>query len=191
MLSISLSKKTFGIKNKTLLRLAAIFHIATYVIISVSIICEGFIVKPVVENDIPNLAKVEESHHSVIFWTFFSIFYLISSPLICGLTGGYILFVDEKLTKKQSIRLACIIILHIIYLFNPWIAKYQKEAEECYNRFHNSIKLYHILLCCCLVMAAFICWLPWQNQSMKKKPKYKVIYGGNDTKEMSNVNDYV
>uniref|UniRef100_A0A1I7UGK0 Serpentine receptor class gamma n=1 Tax=Caenorhabditis tropicalis TaxID=1561998 RepID=A0A1I7UGK0_9PELO len=80
----------------------------------------------------------------------------------------------------------CITIFHILFLFNPWIAKYQKNAEEFYIIWYYTVIFYYAHFFCCLLIAAFICWLPWQNQSMRKKPKYKVIYGGNDTKKMPN-----
>uniref|UniRef100_A0A1I7UGI1 Serpentine receptor class gamma n=1 Tax=Caenorhabditis tropicalis TaxID=1561998 RepID=A0A1I7UGI1_9PELO len=79
----------------------------------------------------------------------------------------------------------CITIFHFIYLFNPWIAKYQEEGKEHYKYVPYMIMLYYVHFFCCLLISAFICWLPWQNQSTRKKPKYKVIYGGNDTKKMS------
>uniref|UniRef100_A0A1I7UGI3 Cytochrome b561 domain-containing protein n=1 Tax=Caenorhabditis tropicalis TaxID=1561998 RepID=A0A1I7UGI3_9PELO len=190
MLSISLSKKTFGIKNKTLLRLAAIFHIATFIVVTVSYVCEVFFVNHVVENEkLLNVAKVEGEQEPKSVCVI--VLHFIGSTVICFLTGFYILSVNERFTKKQSIRLGCITIFHILFLFNPWIVKYQKGADDYYFPIHVSVKLYYILICCCLVIAAFICWLPWQNQSMRKKPNYKVIYGGNDTKKMPVVTNIV
>uniref|UniRef100_A0A1I7UGI7 Cas1_AcylT domain-containing protein n=1 Tax=Caenorhabditis tropicalis TaxID=1561998 RepID=A0A1I7UGI7_9PELO len=104
--------------------------------------------------------------------------------MISVLTGLYILPGGERFTKKQSICIMCITIFHFIFLFNPWIAEYQKEAEEFYIIWHYTITIYYVHFFCCLLIVPFICWLPWQNQSMRKKPKYKVIYGGNDTKKM-------
>uniref|UniRef100_A0A1I7UGJ9 Cas1_AcylT domain-containing protein n=1 Tax=Caenorhabditis tropicalis TaxID=1561998 RepID=A0A1I7UGJ9_9PELO len=72
------------------------------------------------------------------------------------------------ITRYDSLQ-GCVTIFHYIYLFNPWIAKYQKRAEDFYTTFPYTIKLHSIVFYCCLVIAAFICWLPWQNQSKKKE----------------------
>uniref|UniRef100_A0A1I7UGJ7 Ovule protein n=1 Tax=Caenorhabditis tropicalis TaxID=1561998 RepID=A0A1I7UGJ7_9PELO len=82
----------------------------------------------------------------------------------------------------------CITIFHILFLFNPWIAKSQKYAEKFYVDAHYTEKLHYIFFYCWVVVAAFICWLPWKNQSKRERPTYKVIYGDEDsvTKKMLN-----
>uniref|UniRef100_A0A1I7UGI2 Cytochrome b561 domain-containing protein n=1 Tax=Caenorhabditis tropicalis TaxID=1561998 RepID=A0A1I7UGI2_9PELO len=108
-------------------------------------------------------------------------FHLIGSFCMLFITSCIFEGAEEKFTKRRSLFIGCITIFHIVYLFNSWIAEYQKDAEEVYIVWHYTVKLHSIALYCCLMIAAFICWLPWQNQSIRKKPSYEVIYGDEDS----------
>uniref|UniRef100_A0A1I7UGK1 Cas1_AcylT domain-containing protein n=2 Tax=Caenorhabditis tropicalis TaxID=1561998 RepID=A0A1I7UGK1_9PELO len=117
-------------------------------------------------------------------------YHLLGSFCMLFITSYIFQVEEEKLTKRRSLFIGCVTIFHIFYLFNPWIAEYQKDAEEVFQVFHYTVKLHSTALYCCLVIAAFICWLPWQNQSTRKKPKYKVIYGDEDSVTKKLLDDY-
>uniref|UniRef100_A0A1I7UGK4 Uncharacterized protein n=1 Tax=Caenorhabditis tropicalis TaxID=1561998 RepID=A0A1I7UGK4_9PELO len=109
----------------------------------------------------------------------------------------------------ESIKIGFVIIFNILFDYNTWIAFAHNNAVDVPKIFYYFLSFQKLELHYLILSYGFICWLPWKDQVMeqiyegctkcqnkvedlhrkwknywkraKKRPKYKVIYGGEDS----------